>query len=418
MNDDDLEQRMRAYGSRWRDAHPFPADVDLSRLARRTRWKTALAIVATAAVVIGAVGIAAAVRHDASSNAHPVSPPSTLTTTLPTTSTTLRPPRLIPSPQPTPGQITVRADPTPEPLAVGNGRVWMGTPSGIDAVDLVTLKTIGNVPIALPVLSIASTSDGVWVLSGSDESLDVGGNPPYRLERIDPSTLHVEFSADLPYAVGYRTDENVRLAAAAGTAWVALGTTVLRVGARTNVMKSISLSGHYEANIAADDSGLWVECGGTDGHVQDVPLLHIDAATNAVTSTPGLPAGFYWSIATTPNAVWLLASTGENADGLSLMRIDPATHAIRNSRVPGISLVTGDGQLWAQIFQPESDSLNFDDLVGQIDTTTGQLTRTVRISIGEVNGSSGNGYAAPPFAVANGSIWSGYAGLQRTPLSG
>ena len=417
MNDDDLDQRLAAYGTRWREAHPFTSEIDRSRLHRRSRRKTLAAIVAAAAVVSAAVGIAAGLRSGDTSNTHPVSPAVTLTTPTSTTPTTgPSPATVIPSPQPT-IQVEALAHHPPEPLAVGN-RVWIGTPTGVDAYNPVTLHPLGSVPVALPVLELASSPDGVWVLSGRDETFERPAHAlePYRLERINPATLRVEFSKNLPYNDSYQSDELIRLVAAPRTAWIAFGSTVVRVNARTGEMTSISLSGQYAANIAADTTGLWVESDGTDAKVQDAPLVHIDAATNAVTTVPGLPVGFYWSIATTPNAVWLLASTDDNRGGLTLMRVDPTTHAIRTSHVPGITLVAGDNQLWAQIFNPGSGSLNYDDLIGQIDTTTGRVTRTIKISIGDVNGSSGNGYASPPFAIANGQIWSGYSGLERTTV--
>jgi hypothetical protein len=122
--------------------------------------------------------------------------------------------------------------------------------------------------------------------------------------------------------------------------------------------------------------------------------------------------GFYWSVATTNNAAWILAATGTT--GIQLIRVDAATHAVTLKRLPGIALVTGDGELWVQVIDPSGHSLNYNDLVGRIDLASGNITRTVRISIGEVPGSSGDGYATPPFAIANGHIWSGYSGLQRT----
>ena len=146
---------------------------------------------------------------------------------------------------------------------------------------------------------------------------------------------------------------------------------------------------------------------------RDEPV-HIDAATNKATPIPGLPAGFYWSIATTGDAAWTVAAV-DSGSTLQLTRIDAVTHALTTSRIHGIALVAGDGQLWVQVIPPTGgSSLNYHSLIGQIDTATGQISRTVMISIGEEPGSAGNGYANPPFAVANGQIWSAYNGLQRT----
>jgi photosystem II stability/assembly factor-like uncharacterized protein len=76
-DDDELEARVRAYGSRWRDAHAFSADVDTARLARRSRSKVVAAVLAAVAVVAGAIGVAAALRQGDSPKPHIVTPSST-----------------------------------------------------------------------------------------------------------------------------------------------------------------------------------------------------------------------------------------------------------------------------------------------------------------------------------------------------
>jgi len=425
VNDDDLERRVRAYGARWRDAHPFANQVDTAQLTPRSRGRAVAAVAAAVVVVVAAIGAAAVVRHDDASRAHPVAPSSTSSTsstTAPAGTTTTRPREAGPVPSPVGAERThVPLDRQNAPLAIGADKVWVGTASGVTAFDPVTLRTVGHVDTAQPVLELASSSDGIWLISGCTDNFGVSATPPLRLELIDPETLHVDFSTVLAVggggnrASGYCRYENLRLAAAPGAAWVAFGTSVIRADARTGAVTPISLSGLYAENIAADATGLWVECSGTDpttGH--DLELVHIDAATNKATPIPGLPAGFYWSIATTGDAAWTVAAV-DSGSTLQLTRIDAVTHALTTSRIHGIALVAGDGQLWVQVIPPTGgSSLNYHSLIGQIDTATGQISRTVMISIGEEPGSAGNGYANPPFAVANGQIWSAYNGLQRT----
>ena len=198
--------------------------------------------------------------------------------------------------------------------------------------DPVTLHRVGHVPVVRPVLELASSSDGVWVLSGRDETFERPPHAlePYRLERINPATLRVEFSKNLPYDDSYQSDEQIRLVAAPGTAWIAFGSTVVRVNTRTGDMTSISLSGRYEANIAADNTGLWVETDGTNGrNVQDAPLVHIDASTNTVTTVPGSPSRLLLEYRDHPRR---RLAPGRNRRDFNWS--DPGTNRPDNSRDP------------------------------------------------------------------------------------
>jgi photosystem II stability/assembly factor-like uncharacterized protein len=86
-DDDEVDARVRAYGSRWRDAHSFSPDVDTARLTRRSRSKAVAAVLAAVAVVVGAIGVAAALRQGDSPKPHIVTPSSTPSEPAPSTST-------------------------------------------------------------------------------------------------------------------------------------------------------------------------------------------------------------------------------------------------------------------------------------------------------------------------------------------
>jgi hypothetical protein len=376
------------------------------RNRRRVRWVVATVVVLTVAIG-GTTVIVRSGNHDGVRVVTaPTSTPTVSASTATAPSNALAP---IPAPQTPREQIQVPLDRADAPIAVGSNKIWVGGASGIEAFDPVTMHQLGAVPTVLPVLELVSSSDGLWVLSGRDDNLDGHRNPRYHLERIASSTLKVQQTMDLPFAVGYHSSWHIRLAALSGTAWVALGSSVLRIDSHSGAITQLSPAGAPVGNMAVDHTGVWIIA-------DNAPLLqHIDAATNAVTTIPGLPDGFYWSIATTTDAAWLVASTDARA-GLQLMRVDAATHAIATYRIPGIAPVADDDQLWVQVIDPHGRSLNFDNLVAQIDTRTGRLLRTVRISIGEEPGSSGNGYPNPPFAVIGNKIWSAYHGLQRTTL--
>jgi photosystem II stability/assembly factor-like uncharacterized protein len=98
-DDDELEARIRSYGSQWRDAHSFSADIDTTRLARRSRSKVVAAVLAAVAVVAAAIGVAAALRQGDSPKPHIVTPSSTPSTA--NRASTTRPSQPTPSSTPT-----------------------------------------------------------------------------------------------------------------------------------------------------------------------------------------------------------------------------------------------------------------------------------------------------------------------------
>ena len=114
-----------------------------------------MAAALVAVVVVGEIGGVAAAKK---------APPTRPTTTAP------RQVALgIPAPTPPRQQVQVPwGSPSREPLALGFGRVWVGSDGGVAVLDPVSMKQIAGVEIGLPVLSIASSPDGVWILSGGN----------------------------------------------------------------------------------------------------------------------------------------------------------------------------------------------------------------------------------------------------------
>src|SRR5207247_1930232 len=69
-------------------------------------------------------------------------------------------------------------------IAVENGTVWVVTATGVEVFDAATMESRGSVPLALPTVALATSTDGVWILSGANRPLfgsEVG--PPYHLIR-------------------------------------------------------------------------------------------------------------------------------------------------------------------------------------------------------------------------------------------
>lgn len=122
-----------------------------------------------------------------------------------------------------------------------------------------------------------------------------------------------------------------------------------------------------------------------------------------------------WSIAATNDAAWLLQCNGTGHSCMELVRIDAVTHAPSAYPMPGMAVVTGDDQLWVQLgdFSGRSGG----GVVGAFDPSTGKISETLSVSLGNPPGSSSDGYTYPPFAVADGQVWSAYSGLHRTSVA-
>jgi hypothetical protein len=363
------------------------------------------AAVATVLVVgtIGGVAWAGARDADVASAIRPAKKP-------PTTRSATTVPRVlapgIPAPTPARAQVQVPWGSFTAPVALGYSRVWAGTEGGVAVVDPGSLQTLATVPTDLPALAIATSPDGVWILSGSNGYArvpDESDLPPYHLTRVDPVTLVARFETDLSdlgFHSSARSNRKVRLAASPGVAWVTFRSVLARVDASTDVVTTMPTSGYAIAHIAADAGGLWIATGGD-------AVIRLDLAGNEVRTIP-LERGFMWSIASSGDAVWLVDvlpyTYAQNGVALGLVRIDAETFAVTSSVADVIAVVAGDGQVWVKAAH--------DAVVGQVDTRTGSIFRSVDVAI--YGNTSSDGYTSPPFAIGDGSIWSASTSLQRT----
>lgn len=374
------------------------------RRRRRTRFSVLTVILV---LVVGLAGwrvLAADDRRPPTVGAKPSRPPAT----TPATSSTTAIPG-VPAPSIPADQARVALDRLRAPIAVSAGKVWVANNTGIDVFDPTTLHRIATIPTDVPVVTVAANGNEVWLVTGDDDAGDRGSANPYTLLRVDGTNDRVAWKSVLPFTDhGHRSSWNLRLAAGPGRAWVTFGDSAMKVDAATGDVTPIPLPA-FAGNIAADRDGLWLDAG-----------LHIDGATDEITAIDGIPPGFMWSIAATDDAAWLVEATGETdgGAGLKLFRIDAATHAVTPFVVPGIAAVAGDGQIWVQIYSSARDDIDKPtELVGQVDPTTGKITRTLHVFLGDVPGSASNGYTYAPFAVASGQVWSAYSGLQRTSVA-
>jgi hypothetical protein len=405
-------ERLEALARATVEAVPVaPADVGALRertARRRRRRRTRFSALTVAIALVGGVAVWRALAPDDARAPSIVGTPT-------------RPPVKqaapllpgVPQPSEPADQARVGLDRGGAPMAVRGDAVWVASTSGVDRYDPETLQRIATVPTDVPVVNLAASSDGVWAVTGDDIAGDRGAGTPYTLLRIDPDSERIVFSEVLPFVDdGRRSSSHLRLVAGRGVAWVSFGTSLLRVDPASGQVTPISLQGQYAGNIAADRDGLWVANGGST-------VLHVDGQTNEITTIDGIPSGFMWSIAATDDAAWLVEAyaDGNREPVLHLVRIDAATHALTPFVVPGIAVVTGDDQIWVQLYKASSDGADdLHELVGQVDPMTGRIVRTMHIFLGGVPGSSGDGYPFPPFAVADGRLWSAYSGLQRTTI--
>ena len=154
---------------------------------RRRRARAWAAAVVTVVLVAGTVGVVEWTGGHATERTPAIEAPATRPPTTVSRDLALG----IPAPTRAREQVQVPwGAPFGEPLALGYGRVWVGNEGGAAILDPASMKTIATVAIELPVLSIASSPDGVWILSGSNgypRLADESDLPPYHLTRIDPA---------------------------------------------------------------------------------------------------------------------------------------------------------------------------------------------------------------------------------------
>ena len=187
------------------------------------------------------------------------------------------------------------------------------------------------------------------------------------------------------------------LATGGGVAWVTTGNAVLRIDPRTDRARQVlSAPGASLTGIAFGAGSLWVEDAAGILRVDPVtgriaarigvrallmsfgegalwglgylgggPLVRIDPATNAVRAF-ALPAGKTWGLAAGEGGVWVSVAMPSSA---GLLRVDPATGRVI-ARISGDHLfgqvAAGDGAVWA------SDGA----VVSRVSPRTGRVTAT------------------------------------------
>jgi hypothetical protein len=380
------------------------------RRRRTTRFSALTVLVVLVAGLVGWRVLLSNDNHPPAITSKPTRPSAATTTASPTGALSGIPAPSIPA-----DQARVALDRLDPPMVLADGKTWVANASGVDVFDPTTLQRIATIPTAAPVVTMAANGTDVWMITGDDLSGDRGVGEPYRLSRVDTRSQHVVWTDALPFVDnGHRSTWHLRLAAGPGLAWVTFSDSVLKVDAATGDVTPISLQGKSVGNTAASRDGLWISSnGGLTQATAAFGVLYIDARTNEITPVAVPSADFMWSIAATDDAAWLLQCSGDSHDCMQLVRIDAATRALSSFAVPGMAVVTGDDQIWVQLGDFSGSG---GGLVGAFDPTVGKITQTLSVFLGSPPGSSSDGYTFPPFAVADGQVWSAYSGLQRTTI--
>jgi len=188
----------------------------------------------------------------------------------------------------------------------------------------------------------------------------------------------------------------------AGSLWVKASTGILRVDPGTG--RVTARIGVHASALSFGEGALWtLTYHVTRSYLPGAQLVRIDPATNAVRSFP-LPARKTWGLAAGEGAVWVSATCP--AFGC-LLRVDPATGRV-TARIQGNHLfgqvTVGDGAVWA------SDGA----AVARIDPRTDRVAATVPLlSPAPMSDSSPILNGSGLLAAAPGAIWVTRAGNTR-----
>ena len=147
---------------------------------------------------------------------------------------------------------------------------------------------------------------------------------------------------------------------------------------------------------------------GTRPEAASTRVVHVDRDSNETEVVADLQNSYPWSIASSGDAVWVVAVYSDPAANprapLHLVRIDTSTFAVTSTAADVLAVVAEDGEVWVKAAN--------DAVVGQVDPQTGVILRSVEIAVSGT--SSSDGYTSPPFAIGDGQIWSATGSIERT----
>ena len=252
-------------------------------------------------------------------------------------------------------------------LAVQGTTAWVACKeqARVTKVDLVKRRTTASIPIGAPVIAVAYGFSSVW-------ALDSGST----LTRIAPLTGRVTRRIRLGAAAAYN------LWIGGGSVWVAddQGARVIRVSPGTNRVVARPSVGDGPSDMAFSGTTAWVI-----DH-RDRSLFRIDLRTNAASRVATIPGDAPERMVQLAGSLWI---TGRGTD---LLRVDPATGAVRDTidiGASGIDVAATPGFLWVPARSAAVDRTGFPTMeaLRRVSASNGTVT-TVATASGrlDVNG--------------------------------
>ncbi len=319
-----------------------------------------LPVIAVAALLIGAIAIAAvASSFDTGGSVTVV--PNSVTVIDPETNGVV-------------ASVPVGARPTA--VAARDAAVWVanaddGTVSRIDQNTRKVMKTIG---IGAPAIDLALESDAVWVANGTAGTVS----------RIDPADNAVTATLDLKGRNQVLPNSIYAIAAGEGAVWVGAGRrSLFRIDRRTHEVTAAIDVVDTPITVAAGQGATWIA---TDTE----QVLRVEPRTNRITAR--VPAALPVAIAAGEGGVWLATQSD------SVWRIDPATGAVVETIPVGkrpLGLTAAGGSVWV--------ANGGDGTVSRIDPRTNRVVETIEL-----------GYTPAAVSVGAGGVW---VAVQREPVT-
>ncbi|MFZ6004461.1 MAG: alpha/beta fold hydrolase [Actinomycetota bacterium] len=335
-----LEDRLRATLARWADEAPEPSgewlETRRTGLRRRDRGRRLVALVAAAAAMFALVSVAV---EDDDSQLEITGRQEFVT-----------------------AHVAVGEQQGVRVLATVDGAVLVASENDrrLYRIDTETNEVTGDVALALPDSVTAGDGAVFAVIDG-----------PPRLARLDPTSLEVEATTEVP-------DGAQAVQFVGGRVWVPTdGRTLERFDPRTLAAAPAVPFDPAQGFLSEGAAGLWRTLLGTD------TVVRIDTETGQVSDSIQIE-GEVRGIAVGEGAVWV----GDIANH-QVVRIDADSGAVVASIPVGLQpagLALGDGRLWVTGFH--------DGTLTEIDTATNEVVSTVLV-----------GYVPGSVAFSDGSVW-------------
>src|SRR6266498_624811 len=295
----------------------------------------------------------------------PAITPTTPLTNIPTMKSTAA----LETPTSEPDRISATLEvPSPSNMTSGDGLLWVISGSSILRIDPQTNQMIGD-PIqpGIQMENIAFGDGALWVTTVASGDLGAPSDTD-AVSRVDPKTgkvlstvkvprapMSVAFTSEAVWVVNFGTD----------------GDTVIRIDTQTNQLIGEPIqTGRAPLSLAVGGGSVWVA--NHDAHT----ITRIDLATDKVLANITVPSEPH-RVAYGEGAVWVA-----NWHINSVTRIDPQTNQIVGEPIPigfhAGNIAAGLGSVWVTSdYRGPADSAPEDVVLVRIDSQTNQSVETI-----------------------------------------